>query len=170
MDLAIIWESLPAAGWRCAYAGDHVVSLVVGLALAGYRSRSCGSLPNPVLWMPVYGYILYSAGRPSLVQLFLVYYGSGQFPAVLDQIGLWVLFREAYFCAVLTLTLNTAAYTRDFCGWRSKGVAARDVEARARRRHVGHPALPAPRAARRPSASRCRPTPTRSCSCCRRPR
>ena len=85
--------------------------------------------PNPLLWMPVYGYILYFRGTPLLVQLFLVYYGSGQFRPFLDSIGLWVLFREAYFCAVLTLTLNTAAYTAEILRGAIQGVPRGDIEA-----------------------------------------
>ena len=63
------------------------------------------------------------------MQLFLVYYGSGQFRPFLDQIGLWVLFREAYFCAVLTLTLNTAAYTAEILRGAIQGVPRGDIEA-----------------------------------------
>ena len=63
------------------------------------------------------------------MQLFLVYYGSGQFRPFLDQIGLWVLFREAYFCAVLTLTLNTTAYTAEILRGAIQGVPRGDIEA-----------------------------------------
>jgi His/Glu/Gln/Arg/opine family amino acid ABC transporter permease subunit len=50
-------------------------------------------------------------GTPLLVQLFLIYYGSGQFAQELRGLGLWGWFRDAYFCAALALSLNTAAYT-----------------------------------------------------------
>ena len=49
-------------------------------------------------------------GTPLLCQLFLVYYGAGQFRPFLTDIGLWGFFREAFFCAAFTFTLNTAAY------------------------------------------------------------
>ena len=129
MDLAIIWESLPRLLDGAVLTLEiTVVSLVVGLALAVPLAIMRLS-PNPVLWMPVYGYILYFRGTPLLVQLFLVYYGSGQFRPFLDQIGLWVLFREAYFCAVLTLTLNTAAYTAEILRGAIQGVPRGDIEA-----------------------------------------
>ena len=147
MDLAIIWESLPRLLDGAVLTLEiTVVSLVVGLALAVPLAIMRLS-PNPVLWMPVYGYILYFRGTPLLVQLFLVYYGSGQFRPFLDQIGLWVLFREAYFCAVLTLTLNTTAYTAEILRGAIQGVPRGDIEAARARRHVGHPALSAHRAA-----------------------
>jgi octopine/nopaline transport system permease protein len=47
------------------------------------------------------------------VQIFLIYYGSGQFRPFLQDLGLWVFFRDAWFCAVLALTLNTGAYTSE---------------------------------------------------------
>jgi polar amino acid transport system permease protein len=49
-------------------------------------------------------------GTPLLAQVFLVYYGSGQFRPFFDSIGLWWFFRDAFYCCLLTFTLNTAAY------------------------------------------------------------
>ena len=129
MDLAIVWESLPRLLDGAALTLEiTVISLLVGLALAVPLAIMRLS-PNPLLWMPVYGYILYFRGTPLLVQLFLVYFGSGQFRPFFDQIGLWVLFREAYFCALLTLTLNTAAYTAEILRGAIRGVPRGDIEA-----------------------------------------
>ncbi len=55
-------------------------------------------------------YTTFFRGTPLLAQTFLVYYGAGQFRAELEAVGLWWLFREAYWCALITFTLNTAAY------------------------------------------------------------
>ena len=55
-------------------------------------------------------YIHFFRGTPVLAQLFLVYYGAGQFRTGLEEAGLWWLFRDAWFCALLAFTLNTAAY------------------------------------------------------------
>jgi polar amino acid transport system permease protein len=55
-------------------------------------------------------YIQFFRGTPVLAQLFLVYYGAGQFRVGLEEAGLWWLFRDAWFCALLAFTLNTAAY------------------------------------------------------------
>lgn len=49
-------------------------------------------------------------GTPLLAQVFLVYYGAGQFREALDAAGVWWIFREAYWCVIITFTLNTAAY------------------------------------------------------------
>ncbi len=57
-----------------------------------------------------FGYVYFFRGTPLLAQLFLVYYGSGQFRSALDAAGLWWFFRDAFFCCLVTFTLNTGAY------------------------------------------------------------
>jgi polar amino acid transport system permease protein len=57
-----------------------------------------------------FGYVYFFRGTPLLAQLFLVYYGSGQFRGFFESIGLWWFFRDAFFCCLFTFTLNTAAY------------------------------------------------------------
>ncbi len=73
--------------------------------------------------------MLFFRGTPLLVQLFLVYYGSGQFRHELDEIGLWVYFRQTFFCAVLTLALNTGAYSAEILIGSIKSVDKKQVEA-----------------------------------------
>jgi octopine/nopaline transport system permease protein len=62
---------------------------------------------------PAQGYIFVFRGTPLLVQIFLIYYGLGQFRPELQSIGLWWFFREPFYCAVFALTLNTAAYASE---------------------------------------------------------
>ena len=57
-----------------------------------------------------YCYVYFFRGTPLLAQIFLVYYGFGQFRPELQDMGLWWLFRDAWYCALLTFSLNTAAY------------------------------------------------------------
>ncbi|MBZ9935508.1 ABC transporter permease [Mesorhizobium sp. BR1-1-16] len=57
-----------------------------------------------------FAYVYAVRGTPLLAQTFLVYYGAGQFRPELQAVGLWWLFRDAFFCCALTFTLNTAAY------------------------------------------------------------
>ena len=57
-----------------------------------------------------FAYVYFFRGTPLLAQTFLVYYGAGQFRAELEAVNLWWLFRDAFWCAVITFTLNTAAY------------------------------------------------------------
>ncbi len=55
-------------------------------------------------------YVYFFRGTPLLAQVFLVYYGAGQFRSSLEAIGLWWFFRDAFNCAIFTFTLNTCAY------------------------------------------------------------
>lgn len=57
-----------------------------------------------------YWYVYLIRGTPLLVQIFLIYYGLGQFSSELRQIGLWGFFRDAYYCGLLALIINTVAY------------------------------------------------------------
>ena len=129
MDLTIVWESLPRLlGGAVLTLEITVLSVLIGLCLA-VPFALMRLARNPLVRLPVYGYIFYFRGTPLLVQLFLIYYGSGQFQPFLDEIGLWIFFREAYFCAVLTLTLNTAAYTAEILRGAIQGVPHGEVEA-----------------------------------------
>ncbi|MDO3433675.1 ABC transporter permease [Rhizobium sp. CBN3] len=57
-------------------------------------------------------YVFVFRGTPLLVQIFLIYYGLGQFPAIRHSV-FWPFLRDPYWCAVLALTLNTAAYASE---------------------------------------------------------
>lgn len=55
-------------------------------------------------------YTTFFRGTPLLCQLFLIYYGLGQFSVFWQDVGLWWFFREPFYCAVFAFTINTAAY------------------------------------------------------------
>ena len=75
----------------------------LGLSLARlYGPRWAGAL--------VGGYTTFFRGTPLLCQLFLVYYGLGQLRPFWQDVGLWWFFREPFYCALFTFTINTAAY------------------------------------------------------------
>jgi octopine/nopaline transport system permease protein len=57
-------------------------------------------------------YVFLFRGTPLLVQIFLIYYGLGQFREVRTSF-LWPMLREPYWCAILALMLNTAAYSSE---------------------------------------------------------
>jgi len=129
MGLGILWESVPRfLDGTLVTIEITALSVLIGLCLAVPLALMRVS-KNPLLWMPVYGFIFYFRGTPLLVQIFLIYYGSGQFQEILSQIGLWTLFREAFFCAVLSLTLNTAAYTAEILRGAIQGVSWGEIEA-----------------------------------------
>ena len=59
-----------------------------------------------------YSFVYVFRGTPLLVQIFVIYYGTGQFEAVRESF-LWPVLRDAWWCAILALTLNTGAYTSE---------------------------------------------------------
>ncbi len=85
------------------------VSVVFGSLLAAPVTAARLS-NNRIIGTFAYGYVYFFRGTPLLAQIFLIYYGSGQFRGILQDIGLWWFFREALYCAILAFTLNTAAY------------------------------------------------------------
>ena len=57
-------------------------------------------------------YVFYIRGTPLLVQIFLIYYGIAQFE-IIRETFVWSFFKEAYWCGILALTLNTCAYSSE---------------------------------------------------------
>ena len=86
-----------------------LLSFVIGFFIAipvGLARSQTGTWMSKV----TYGYVYLIRGTPLLVQIFILYYGVGQFYKELQQIGLWWFFKEAYYCGLLALILNTIAY------------------------------------------------------------
>lgn len=69
------------------------------------------SLKLPVLTPLVKIYITLFTGTPLLVQIFLIYYGPGQFAALRAIPWLWSLVSQPWLCAMIALALNSAAYS-----------------------------------------------------------
>ena len=73
---------------------------------------------GPIAQAPLRLYISFMRGTPLLAQMFLIYYGSGQFRPFLQDIGLWNFFRDPFNCALLAFVLNSAAYQTEIESWR----------------------------------------------------
>ena len=67
---------------------------------------------QPVLNQIIWAYVYVFRGTPLLVQTYLIYYGLGQFEFVRESM-LWPFLREAWWCALIAFTLNSAAYTTE---------------------------------------------------------
>ena len=129
MDLSVILDHLPrfaSGAWITVQLTALAVLLGLVLAVPVALARLSS---NPLLSWPAYAYMFYFRGTPLLVQIFLIYYGSGQFVPELRAVGLWQFFREPYFCAILTLTLNTGAYTAEILRGAIRAVPYGEVEA-----------------------------------------
>lgn len=75
-----------------------------------------------------YSYIFFFRGTPLLLQLFLVYYGISQFEVVRKSF-LWPYLREPYWCALITMTMHTAAYIAEILRGAIQSVPPGEVEA-----------------------------------------
>lgn len=110
--------------------------LTLELLLLSAVFGMCISLPlalarvskNPLVSTLPRVYIYLFRGTPLLVQLFLVYYGLGQFEAIRESF-LWPVLREAYWCAVITFSLHTAAYIAELLRGAIQAVPSGEVEA-----------------------------------------
>ncbi|GIZ12471.1 ABC transporter permease [Pseudomonas sp. NCCP-436] len=118
-----------------------ILALPIGIARAS-RHWYVRALP--------YGYIFFFRGTPLLVQLFLLYYGLSQFESV-RQSALWTGttlahsfslgdwswdfslrikgLRDPFVCAVVTMTLHTAAYIAEILRGAIQAVPPGEIEA-----------------------------------------
>jgi arginine/ornithine transport system permease protein len=112
MDFAIIFDNIGIYLEGLKTTIELVaIALAIGLALA-IPLAVLRTSKNLLLSTPIRAFVYFFRGTPLLVQMFIIYYGLGQFELFTTSI-LWPLFREAYFCALLAFTLNTAAYTTE---------------------------------------------------------
>ncbi len=72
-------------------------------------------------------FIFIIRGTPFLVQLFIIYYGPSQL-AGFSASTLGILFKSAFFCALLALVLNTTAYTTSLFYGAIKNLPATDID------------------------------------------
>ncbi|MGK9169143.1 ABC transporter permease [Inquilinus limosus] len=84
---------------------------------------------------PAFLFILFIRGTPLIVQMFMIYYGLAQFPAVRHSV-LWPILREPMWCAVISLSISTAAYSGEVLRGAIQAVPRGEVEAA---RSVGMP-------------------------------
>lgn len=109
-DITLLWSVLPAlveGAWLTLKLTTSVILLGTTLSIPvalGRNARAAG------LRAAAHAYVLFFRGTPALVQLFLLYYGAGQFDVIRHSV-LWPVLRDPYWCVVIALGLNSAAYT-----------------------------------------------------------
>jgi octopine/nopaline transport system permease protein len=86
-----------------------IIGIILAMTLAVMRMSG-----NAILSRLARGYVFVFRGTPLLVQIFLIYFGLGQFSDLWKTLGIWDWpMREAFPCAVIAFGLNTAAYTSE---------------------------------------------------------
>lgn len=112
------WTTIQLATLSCT------IGLMLALPIALARLSR-----NLVLRGISTAYVFFFRGTPLLAQIFLIYYGSGQFRHELASVGLWAFFRDPWVCALLSLTLNTAAYTSEILRGAIQSIPRGEIEA-----------------------------------------
>ena len=112
LDVSIMADVFPQLLRGVGTTGKlAVLILILGMALA-IPVAYARNAKSPWLHGPAGGYILVIRGIPSLVLVFLVYFGLGQLEFVRHS-ALWPVLRDPFWCAIIALGLNSAAYTAE---------------------------------------------------------
>lgn len=126
-------DMLSTWGWRILGGLQITVEIVVIACTLGfllsYPLCLARMSKNLVLSKLALAYGTFFRGTPLLCQLYLVYYGAGEIRPFLDQVGLWVFFREAFYCALFAFSLNTAAYQAEIMRGALQSVSRGQLEA-----------------------------------------
>lgn len=127
----VIFDSIPAL-LKASIITIELVALsgVLGLLLAIPMALARLSKHWWVQAIP-FAYIFFFRGTPLLVQIFLIYYGLAQFPLINNPDSwLWNnVLSQAYWCAIIAFTLNTAAYIAEIIRGAIKSIPKGELEA-----------------------------------------
>jgi len=128
MDIQVIIDNLPLYFQGLLTTVILVSSsLILGLCLALPIALLAASNNRWMSMLPK-AYIYFFRGTPLLVQMYMIYHGMGQFEAIRDSF-IWVIFKEAYACALIAFALNTAAYTAEILRGTIEQTAFGEIEA-----------------------------------------
>lgn len=112
MDFALIFENWPLFA-RGLWVTISMVSLSLALgALLAIPLALAQAYRVPVMGRLAATYCYVFRGTPLLVQIYILYYGLAQFQSIRASV-LWLLLGNAYSCAVIGFTLNSAAYVAE---------------------------------------------------------
>ncbi len=110
LDFTLVWTVLPALAKGAALTLElTALVILVGTVLA-LPVALCKNAASPILRAAAAAYVMFFRGTPSLVQVFLLYYGASQFESIQHSI-LWPVLRNPFWCVVIALGLNSASYT-----------------------------------------------------------
>lgn len=128
MDFDLMIQSIPKI-----FGGSRLTVLLVTISLSmGFVLAVITALIRrsgiPLLVTPIKAYVFVMRGTPLLVQIFLIYYGIGQFEIVRESV-FWTVLRSPFWCAIIALTLNTTAYGSEIIRGGLESVSWGEVEA-----------------------------------------
>lgn len=83
-----------------------------------------------IIHKPIDAYSYIFRGTPLLVQIYIIYFGLGQFNFIQNSGWLWdYVLSEPYMCALIAFTLNTAAYSIEIFKGAFKHTPPGEIEA-----------------------------------------
>jgi arginine/ornithine transport system permease protein len=114
LDFVLVWDHIDRFLWGTLLTLEiTVLALFLGGMLAVPMAIARA---HKVRWLngPIWCFTYFFRGTPLLVQTYLVYYGLAQFDWIRESF-LWdPVLSSAWWCALITFTLNTAGYTTEF--------------------------------------------------------
>jgi len=128
MNVQVIIDNLPLMweGFQMTvelFALTSVTALLLAVPVAMCLINRYALVRWPWAWA-----VRFLRGTPSMVQLFILYYGLAQFDAVRESWA-WPVLRSAYWCALIGLVLNSTAYNAHILRGTILAVPAGQIEA-----------------------------------------
>lgn len=101
-----------------------IIGGIISIPLAIVRAGN-----NPYLNAPVWMFTYLFRGTPLLVQTYMIYFGLGQFEWIRESFLWGPILSQAYWCALIAFSLNTAAYTTELLRGSIVNTSRGEVEA-----------------------------------------
>ena len=128
LDFDLMMEVLPKL-WKGVGMSGRLSMLILLLAFVlAIPLAFARNAKNRILSVPANAYILFFRGTPALIQVFLVYYGTGQFPWIRSSMA-WTILRDPFWCLIIALGMNGAAYSAELFAGAMRNVSRGVVEA-----------------------------------------
>lgn len=129
IDIVLIAQNFDRFLWGALTTLElTILALVIGgilsIPLAIIRAGN-----NPLLNAPVWAFTYLFRGTPLLVQTYLIYYGLGQFEWIRETFLWGPILSQAWYCALIAFSLNTAAYTTELLRGSIVNTSKGEVEA-----------------------------------------
>jgi His/Glu/Gln/Arg/opine family amino acid ABC transporter permease subunit len=128
LDFQIMADVFPRLLAGVGMTGKLSILILLSGMLCAIPIAYARNAKSRLLRLPAQGYILVIRGIPSLLQIFLVYYGVAQFEFVRHSM-LWPVLRDPFWCVIIALGLNSSAYTAEIISGAIRLVSKGPVEA-----------------------------------------
>lgn len=128
MDFSLIFDNID---YLVTGVINTLVLVALSLLFGGLISIPLAVLRadrHPVFSPMIWCYTYFFRGTPLLIQTFLIYYGLGQFEVIRDSFA-WPVLQQAWWCALIAFSLNSAAYTTEIFRGAIESVPFGEVEA-----------------------------------------